>query len=72
MLERSQVQEQSGKASAHEMVAALLAAEETLASTVQRCGEQAASRGDTLAEDLCIARGQVHEKFAWILRAHLR
>ena len=31
----------------------------------------AAEHGDTLTEDLCIARGQTHEKFAWFLRAHL-
>jgi starvation-inducible DNA-binding protein len=72
MLKRSKVREHSGKASAEEMVSALLKAEETLAATVKSCGDLAASHGDTLTEDLCIARGQVHEKFAWFLRSHLR
>ena len=71
MLERSKVQEHSGGASAEEMVTKLLRAEEILAAAVMTCGEVAASHGDTLTEDLCIARGQVHEKFAWFLRAHL-
>ena len=26
---------------------------------------------EALTEDLCIARGQTHEKFAWFLRSHL-
>jgi starvation-inducible DNA-binding protein len=72
ILQRTEIVEHVGDASAHEMLASLLLAQETLASTVKRCGERAASHGDTLTEDLCIARGQVHEKFAWILRAHLR
>ena len=72
MLERSTVEEHSGKASAQEMVSALLRAEEILAATVKSCGDLAASHADTLTEDLCIARGQVHEKFAWFLRSHLR
>ncbi|MDJ1018284.1 MAG: hypothetical protein QNJ35_17370 [Paracoccaceae bacterium] len=28
--------------------------------------------GDMLTQDLLIERGQVHEKFAWLLGAHLR
>jgi len=72
MLERSGVREQFGQPTAVQMLEALLSAEETLAVTLKTCGERAASHGDTLTEDLCIARGQVHEKFAWMLRAHLR
>jgi len=71
MLQRSEIVEQVGEASAHEMLSSLLDAEVTLAAAVKRCGERAANHGDTLTEDLCIARGQVHEKFAWMLRAHL-
>jgi starvation-inducible DNA-binding protein len=71
MLKRSKVAEHDGHASDKEMIAALAVAEETLAATVAGCGELAAQHGDTLTEDLCIARGQVHEKFAWMLRAHL-
>ncbi|MEL6840868.1 MAG: DNA starvation/stationary phase protection protein [Pseudomonadota bacterium] len=72
MLKRSKVSEHDGHATDKEMIKAMVAAQETLASTVGGCGELAASHGDTLTEDLCIARGQTHEKFAWLLRSHLR
>jgi starvation-inducible DNA-binding protein len=71
MLERSKVREHDGHASDKEMIKALLEAQETLASTLAGCGALAAEHGDTLTEDLCIARGQTHEKFAWFLRSHL-
>ena len=72
MLQRSSIKEHDGKATATDMIAALLNAEETLAANLKISGELAAVHGDTLTEDLCIARGQVHEKFAWMLRSHLR
>jgi len=72
MVKRSKVAEHDGHADAEEMIKAMLEAQETLASTIAGCGEIAAGHGDTLTEDLCIARGQVHEKFAWFLRSHLR
>jgi len=71
MLKRSKVKEHEGRASDREMVAKLLDAEEIVAATLAQSGELAAEHGDTLTEDLCIARGQEHEKFAWMLRAHL-
>lgn len=71
MLKRSKVTEHDGHATDQEMIKAMLDAQETLASTIAGCGEIAADAGDTLTEDLCIARGQTHEKFAWMLRAHL-
>ena len=72
MLDRSTVKEHEGNVEPAIMIAALLNAEELLAANLKISGELAAVYGDTLTEDLCIARGQVHEKFAWILRAHLR
>lgn len=72
MLKRSKVSEHEGTATDKEMIKAMLNAQETLASTLAGCGAVAAEHGDTLTEDLCIARGQEHEKFAWFLRAHLR
>ncbi|MEL7444201.1 MAG: DNA starvation/stationary phase protection protein [Pseudomonadota bacterium] len=71
MVERSKISEHDGHASAEDMIKSMLAAQETLAATIAGCGEMAAGHGDTLTEDLCIARGQVHEKFAWFLRSHL-
>ena len=71
MLKRSKVGEHDGHADDKTMVKALQNAQETLAATLAAAGELAAEHGDTLTEDLCISRGQTHEKFAWILRSHL-
>lgn len=72
MLKRSKVSEHDGDASDKEMIKMMLDAQVTLAATIAGCGEIAAEHGDTLTEDLCIARGQEHEKLAWFLRSHLR
>ena len=72
MLKRSKVSEFEGTGSDKEMIKAMLDAQTTLAATLAGAGELAAEHGDTLTEDLCIARGQAHEKFAWFLRSHLR
>ena len=71
MLKRSKVAEVDGVPAAEDMIRITKEAQETLAETLAGAGELAAEHGDTLTEDLCIARGQTHEKFAWILRAHL-
>lgn len=71
MLQRSKVKEHDGSATDKEMIKLMMDAQVTLASTLAGAGELAATHGDTLTEDLCIARGQEHEKFAWFLRAHL-
>lgn len=72
MIKRSKVTEHEGDATDVQMLKAMQTAQETLAKTLAGCGEIAANHGDTLTEDLCIARGQTHEKFAWMMRAHLR
>lgn len=72
MLKRSKVSEFEGTASAEKMIEVMKDAQETLAATLAGAGQLAAEHGDTLTEDLCIARGQKHEKFAWFLRSHLR
>ncbi|WP_425037917.1 Dps family protein [Primorskyibacter sp. S187A] len=71
MIARSKVKEHDGHASDKEMIKAMQIAQETLAATLAGTGALAADHGDTLTEDLCIARGQTHEKFAWFLRSHL-
>ena len=71
MIKRSKVAEVEGVPAAEEMIRIMKEAQETLAETIAGAGELAAQQGDTLTEDLCIARGQTHEKFAWMLRAHL-
>jgi starvation-inducible DNA-binding protein len=72
MIARSKVSEFEGEASDREMIKAMQDAQELLATTLAGAGQMAAEHGDTLTEDLCIARGQEHEKFAWFLRAHLK
>jgi len=72
MLKRSKVTEHDGHADDKAMIAALLEAQTTLAATLAAAGALAAEHADTLTEDLCIERGQTHEKFAWMLRALLR
>ena len=71
MVARSKVKEHEGHATDREMVKAMQDAQETLAATLAGTGALAAEHGDTLTEDLCIARGQTHEKFAWMMRSHL-
>jgi len=72
MVKRSKVNEHEGSATDVEMIKQMQVAQETLAQTLAGAGELAAKHGDGLTEDLCIARGQVHEKFAWMMRAHLK
>lgn len=72
MLQRSKVNEHNGHANDKEMISAMVEAQETLAKTLGETGSIAAEHDDTLTEDLCIARGQEHEKLAWLLRSHLR
>jgi len=72
MVERSKITEHDGRADDRTMIETMKNAQETLAATVGAAGALASEHGDTLTEDMCIARGQTHEKFAWMLRALLR
>ncbi|WP_439563093.1 Dps family protein [Roseinatronobacter sp.] len=71
MLKRSKVAEHDGHATAEAMVETLAKAQDTVAATLAGAAAIAEEHGDLLTQDLAIARGQVHEKFAWLLRAHL-
>ncbi|MEO0751425.1 MAG: DNA starvation/stationary phase protection protein [Pseudomonadota bacterium] len=71
MVEVSKVDEFSGTETAEEMIAALADAQHTVAATLAATAAIASNHGDLLTEDLCIGRGQTHEKFAWLLNAHL-
>lgn len=55
--------------SAEEMVADLLESHEKLVRRLRDAAETAADAGDDGSEDMMIARMQVHEKTAWMLRA---
>ena len=71
MLKQSKIAECEGEISATEMIKNMMVAQETLASTNAGASDIGANHGDKLTEDLCIERGQVHEKFAWMLRSHI-
>lgn len=71
MLKRSKVGEHDGHAAAPAMVDTLAKAQDTLAATMAGIASVAEAHGDLLTQDLAIGRGQVHEKFAWLLRANL-
>ncbi len=71
MLKRSKVAEHDGHATAEQMVETLAKAQATIAATLAGTAAVAEEHGDLLTQDLAVARGQVHEKFAWLLRAHL-
>lgn len=71
MVAASKVAEHDGHASAEDMIVALVEAQRTVAATLAATAAVASGHGDLLTEDLCIGRGQTHEKFAWLLSAHV-
>ncbi len=71
-LKRSSIKESDGRLSAEAMVKMLAEDQETLAATSRALAELADKHGDMITNDLAIERGEKHEKFAWMLRAHLR
>ena len=72
MVSDSKVLECDGKISDKEMIKLLAEAETTVASTLSGVAAIAEKNGDLLTQDLAITRGQVHEKYAWLLSSHLR
>ena len=72
MVAASKVQEHDGIASDKEMIAYMVDAQRTVAGTLAGAAAIAAEHDDLLTEDLLIGRGQVHEKFAWLLSSHLK
>jgi len=71
-LERSKVDECDGKLPAEKMIEKLQADQETLSSTLRAVAALAEQHGDMVTNDLAIERADSHDKFAWMLRAHLR
>ena len=70
-LERSKVTEGDELADDKAMIRHLAEAQETIGATLAGLSEIAAAHGDVRTEDLAIERGRTHDKFAWMLRAHL-
>ncbi len=71
-LKRSAISECDGHKSDKEMVAALKADQETVSATLRALAERAEKQGDVVTNDLAIERASKHDKFAWMLGAHLR
>ena len=73
MISASKVVEDEADASKTdvEMISRLSEAQKTVAATLLGASDIAADAGDKLTEDLCVERGRVHEKFAWLLESHL-
>ncbi len=70
-LKRSAIGECDGHKSDKEMVKALQADQQTLSETLRALAELADQHGDVVTNDLAVARANVHDKFAWMLGAHL-
>lgn len=71
MVSNSTISEQNGQASPTQMIEKMATAQDQLAQSLVSLATIADADGDKLTEDLAIARGQTHEKFAWILKSHL-
>ena len=71
MVGQSTIQETTEQLCAEDMIKALLRSQEILSQSLSDAGDVAAGHCDRLTEDLCIERGLIHEKFAWMLRAHI-
>ncbi|QPH55521.1 Dps family protein [Pontivivens ytuae] len=70
-LERSDIEEAKNVIPAEKMVEDMAEAQEMISGSLKTLAETATKQGDDLTEDLAIGRAQAHEKFAWMLRAHL-
>lgn len=70
-LEHAKLKEHDGHKSAKEMVEILTKDQEHLAVTMKDLAEFADQKGDGVTHDLCIARAELHDERAWMLRAHL-
>jgi starvation-inducible DNA-binding protein len=70
-LKRSAIKESDGRLPAKEMVEQLKADQETLSATLRALAELTEQHGDMVTNDLALGRAHQHDKFAWMLRAHL-
>ena len=70
-LKISSISECSGSVPATAMVESLAKDQKTLSSTLRALAQVADAKGDIVTNDLAIERADVHDKFAWMLDAHL-
>lgn len=71
-LAMSKVKECDGHLDAQTMIANLRDDQRTIAGTLEALAHTAEEAGDLITQDLAIERGTVHEKFAWLLDAHIQ
>lgn len=71
-LKLSGVEEATGKEDAKGMLRALQGDQEHLSETLRTLASIADEHGDVVTNDMAIGRAEVHDKFAWMLAAHLR
>ena len=69
--EMAGIEEIGEDSNARDMVRHLVAGHEKLLSDLKTARNTAADAGDSETEDLMIARIQVHEKTAWMLKSYL-
>lgn len=67
----AKIKEETGSPSADDMIRTLANDHETLASDADAVLKAATETGDDATGDLAIARIQLHQKTAWMLKAHL-
>lgn len=67
----STVKEDTGRPEAREMIRALAADQEVIATSARKVIKAAEAAGDQASADLGTRRLDVHEKNAWMLRSHL-
>ncbi len=70
-LSRTRLKECDGHVDAQTMIANLKADQEALSGQLIALAELADKHGDLVTNDLAIERSAVHDKFAWMLAAHL-
>lgn len=70
-LKLSSIKESDGRIPATEMLAALRDDQRTLSATFRSLAEVAERHSDVVTNDMAIARAEAHDKFAWMLAAHL-
>lgn len=71
-LEVSSIDEAAPGEDAGRMVDMLRADQEKLSRTLRTLAEVAEGCNDDVTNDLAIGRAHIHDKFAWMLRSHLR
>lgn len=70
-LKASSIKESEGNLSAKEMIEALRDDQRVLSTTLRELAEIAEKHDDMVTNDMAIARAEAHDKFAWMLAAHL-